>query len=94
MAGEKDTIVEFDYDGVIPSGGFTSLSDPVIHPIYVEAVDTNGNVGYDSFGLTEISPHHIATFEGHTDSVNFVGFPRDGELSLPSRGWHGEAVGC
>ena len=79
LAGEKDALIEFNYDGAFTAEGFTNLSDSMIHPIYVEAVDTNGNVGYDSFGLTEISPHHIATFEGHTDSVNFVGFPRDGE---------------
>ena len=79
LTGEKDAVVNFDYDGAFRSEGFISLSSLATHSIYVEAVDTNGNVGYDSFGLTEISPHHIATFEGHTDSVNFVGFPRDGE---------------
>ena len=37
LGGEKDTVVEFDYDGVIPSDGFTNLSDPAGHPITIEA---------------------------------------------------------
>ena len=86
LAGEKDTIVEFDYDGVIPSDGFTSLSDPVIHPIYVYVVDTDGNIGYASFGLVEISPYHIATLEGHTAGVNSVAFPRDGTTLVSGGG--------
>ena len=44
LEGEKDTIVDFDYDGAIPSDGFTSLSDPAGHPITIEVVDTDGNV--------------------------------------------------
>ena len=77
--GEKDAVVEFDYDGVIPSQGLTSLSNPVAHPISVEAVDTDGNVSEVSFGLVEISPHHIATLEGHTFEVSSVSFSPDGK---------------
>ena len=51
-AGEKDARVEFDYKGVFTDEGFTSLSDLVTHPIYVEAVDTDGNSGYNNFTLT------------------------------------------
>ena len=43
--GEKEGVVEFDYDGVIPSDDRTSLSSALTHPIYVEVVDTEGNVG-------------------------------------------------
>ena len=78
LAGEKDAVVEFDYDGVIPSAIFSSLSNPVVHPIHVKAVDTDGNVGYASFVLAEISPYHIATLEGHTDRVSSVSFSPDG----------------
>ena len=42
LAGETDTIVEFDYDGKNPSGG-TSLSHPLRHEIYFMVVDTEGN---------------------------------------------------
>ena len=81
LAGDRDTVVRFDYDGVIPSDGFTNLSDPAIHPISVHAVDTDGNVGSASFGLVEISPHHITTFDEHTESVHSVAFsPVDATL--------------
>ena len=83
LLDDRDTVVEFDYDGVIPSDGLTSLSDPVIHPIYVEAVDTDGDVGYASFGLVEISPHHITTFDEHTSRVSSVAFSSD-ERTLAS----------
>ena len=74
LAGEKDVLIEFNYDGAFTAEGFTNLSDSMIHPIHVEAVDTNGNVGHASFELVEISPHHIATFEDHTAGVNSVAF--------------------
>ena len=68
LMGEREAIVEFDYDGVIPSAPLTtSLSMSSVHPIQVDAVDTDGdtNIGYGDFTLAEISPHHIATLEGH-----------------------------
>ena len=51
LVGNRDTVVEFDYDGVIPSDSFTSLSDPVVHPMGVNVVDTDGNVGSTDFVL-------------------------------------------
>ena len=81
LAGEEEEVVEFEYDGVIPSGkdyGFTDLSDPPIHPIFIEAVDTDGNIGWTFFNIWEISPQHIATIEGHTSGVRSVVFSPDG----------------
>ncbi len=78
LGGEKDTIVEFDYDGVIPSDGFTSLSDPAGHLIAIEAVDTDGNVSDTYFTLTEISPHHITSLDEHTAQVNSVSLSPNG----------------
>ena len=52
LAGEKDALAEFDYDGVFTEQGFTSLSDLVTHPILVSVVDTDGNLGHVSFSLT------------------------------------------
>ena len=78
LRGEKDTLIEFDYDGVFLAEGFTNLSDSMSHPIRVEVIDTEGNVGYASFALAEISPHHITTFEGHTTWVNSVSFSPNG----------------
>ena len=74
LGGDRDTTVLFDYDGVIPSNGFTNLSDPVIHPISVHTVDKAGDVGYASFGLVEISPHYITTFDTHTEELRVVVF--------------------
>ena len=88
LAGESDAIVEFDYDGVIPSDSSTSLSDPVYHQIYVEAVDSFGNAGNTRFELFDISPQRnlIATFEGHTSSVNSVSFSPDGAILASGSG--------
>ena len=84
LAGNRDTSVRFDYDGVIPSDGYTSLSDLVIHPIYVQVVDTDGNVSHTSFSITESSPYHIASLPGHADSVSSVSFSPDGVLASGS----------
>ena len=56
LAGEKDVVVEFDYDGYSAydasfNGYRRSLSDPLVHPIRVLAVDTDGNVAQASFVL-------------------------------------------
>ena len=76
LAGETDTIVEFEYDGVIPSDVGTSLSNPAIHPIYVLAVDTDGNVRGAFFRLIEISSQLIAILK--TDRISSVAFSPDG----------------
>ncbi len=68
LMGERGAIVEFDYDGVVPSAPLTTnLSMSPVHTIQVDAIDTDGdtNTGYGLFILAEISPHHIATLEGH-----------------------------
>ena len=44
LGGKRDTTVIFDYNGVIPSNRSTSLSNPLAHPIRIEAVDMNGNM--------------------------------------------------
>ena len=88
LTGDRDAIVEFDYDGVIPSDGFTNLSHPAIHPISIHAVDTEGDIGYASFGLAESSPHHIATFDEHTSGVHSVSFLSDG-MTLATGSWDG-----
>ena len=88
LTDETDTIVEFDYDGVIPSSGRTSLSNPALHQIHVEAVDMAGNVSEASFVFAETSLQHIATLEGHTASVHSVAFSPDG-ITLASGGGDG-----
>ena len=44
LANKREEIVEFLYDGVIPSVPGSSLSRPSAHLIHVEAIDTDGNV--------------------------------------------------
>ena len=75
LSGETDTVVEFNFDGRLPSDNVgtvaeahTTLSNTVQHPIHVVAVDTNGNrtstVSPVRFTLEAgHSPQHIATLE-------------------------------
>ena len=101
MAGDKEAVVEFQYDGVIPSTNRddhysyflypTSLSDPPRHPISVLAVDADGNVGSTSFVLEEFLPYHIGTLEGHSEAVGSVSFSMDGKL-LASSSFGGSAL--
>ena len=82
MAGEEQAVVEFEYDGVIPSDSYANLANAVAHPIAVGAVDTLGNWSKAHFSLAEISSHHIATLEGPRSNneldLNFVLFSPDG----------------
>ena len=80
LSGESDAVVEFEYDGDIPSFPGLSLSFPVVHWILVQVVDSEGNIARVKFLLVEVSPHQIATLEGHTDGVAAVSFSPDGSL--------------
>ncbi len=80
FSGEREAIVEFDYDGVIPSAVFSSLSEPPVHSIFIMAVDTEGNVSAEAFSLWELSPHRIVTLEGHIGSVRSVAFSPDSTM--------------
>ena len=72
LSGEKEAVVTFDYDGVIPSEGSGSLSSSPAHYIAVETVDTEGNANGTyrraHFVLAEDSPHHLATLFKYTGS--------------------------
>ena len=86
LVGDREAIIEFDYDGIIPSDDTTSLSDYISHPITIITVDTDGNIGWIEFYLTEISPHLIATLEGHQRDVNSVLFSPDGRTLAAGNG--------
>ena len=77
LGGETDVLVQFDYDGVIPSNGLTYLSNPDDHPMTVEALDTEGNWHRKNFTLVELPPSYIGTLKGHTGGVNSVSFSPD-----------------
>ena len=51
LGGDTDPLVRFGYDGVFPSNRSTNLSNPMAHPIRIEAVDRNGNVNRNRFVL-------------------------------------------
>ena len=88
LSGERDAVVEFEYDGVIPSAYgsnySSSLSDLIAHLFSVQVVDLEGNVAWTDFALVEASPYLIATLEGHTREhwvwVSSLSFSPDGAL--------------
>ena len=51
LVDQKEAVVEFDYDGVIPSSPSTNLFDPIVHTIAARIVDTGGNVTVEHFAL-------------------------------------------
>ncbi|MDE0040775.1 MAG: leucine-rich repeat domain-containing protein [Candidatus Poribacteria bacterium] len=77
---ESLAVYDFDYDGVETVTGFVSLADMPVHPIYVEVVDTAGNIGFSEFRLAQRSPHLITSFSGHTSPVVSLAFSPDGTL--------------
>ena len=90
LSGEREAVVEFEYDGDVPSAygssSVSSVSDVVAHPLHIQVVDLEGNVAWTNFMLVEISPYLIATLEGQTEVVASVAFSPDGTL-LASGSW-------
>ena len=88
LSDERDAVVEFEYDGDIPStyesNPVSSLSDLITHPIRIQVVDLEGDVTQTFFILVEASPYLIATLEGHTREhwvwVSSLSFSPDGAL--------------
>ncbi len=81
LNGEREAIVELEYDGVIPSIVSTSLFNSPIHSISVRAVDSFGNVSDSFFRLFDASlRRNITTLEGHGGPVNAVSFSSDGTM--------------
>ena len=82
LSGERDAVVEFEYDGDVPSAygssSVSSVSDVVA--LGFQVVDLEGNVAWTNFMLVEVSPYLIASLEGHTREVNSVAFSPDGTL--------------
>ena len=84
LSGERDAVVEFEYDGDVPSADgsshVSSVSDLIAHPLHIQVVDSEGDVTRTNFMLVEVSPYLIATLEGHTEEVASVAFSPDGTL--------------
>ena len=82
LAGEKDAIVEFEYDVSIPP--FRRYpSDPELHHFYIYVVDRNGEITRDNFKLVGPAPYHIATLD-HQNYIRSVSFSPDGTLLATS----------
>ena len=84
LSGVQNTVVAFDYDGVIPSEKSASLSTSVTQYIAVEAVDTKGNVSQAHFLLAEESPYRLATLfrygSDYSPEIYGAEFSPDGSL--------------
>ena len=77
--GQQNATITFDYDGVIPSDGGTSLSNLVRHDIFVQTVDSEGNLRGAFFPLLEISAQLIGTLTD-TRGIWSVAFSPDGTM--------------
>ncbi len=84
LKGKKNAIAEFEYNVLI--GYLQRFSDSLTHPVHVEAVDTNGNVGDTSFILSEDVPQRIPTLKGHTSWIGALAFSPDGKTLTSASG--------
>ena len=80
LTGEKEAVVEFEYDGVYGMHGYTSLSDVAVHLVHPIVVDSIGNMNTITFRLSEISQGQIAHLEGHSKKVRSVAFSPDRKI--------------
>ncbi len=78
LSGEQEAVIEYEYDGAIPSAREGTLSDPPSHSIFFSAVDRRGDIGLTRFDFIQRSPYHLATLEGHTGQANRVAISPDG----------------
>ena len=81
LAGETETIVAFEYDGVIPGQRNSSLSDFPAHTLWGISTDTHGNTGTVSSFIAQQSPYHLASLKDQSsDAFTSVAFSPDGGL--------------
>ena len=89
FSGERTAVVEFDYDGVIPSKANSSLADPIVHGMSFWAVDTAGRASRRYFTLYQLSDRHLATLE-EPEGITALAFSPDG-TTLASASWAEES---
>ncbi len=85
FSGERTAVVEFDYDGLIPSKGSSSLANPIVHRIRFWAVDTLGRTSRLRFTLYQFSDRHLATLE-EPGTVTSLAFSPGGILASAAGG--------
>ncbi len=90
LRGQTSNIVEFEYDGVIPSEWRMTSSYHDEHPITIYAVDTEGNVKQNevTFTWTRFPPADlsIASLKGHRRPVRSVAFAPIGNTLASTSG--------
>ncbi len=74
LAGKREAVVEFNFDGSFREGGFRNLSDQPKHHLFIVAVDADGNVSETNSFLTESSPYEIAVLRGDAEHIGSVAF--------------------
>ena len=84
LTGKKEAIVEFNYDGVVPSQS--------TYTIHVSVVDTKGDSTEKSFTLSEISSYHIDTLETATTLISSLAFSPDGAILAAGIGSPANAI--
>ncbi len=70
LSGVQNDVVEFDYDGAIPSADGTSLFRRPLHSIYVGAVDTGGNMDRKHILLSQTLPSRVALLGNYPNPFN------------------------
>lgn len=85
LGGVRNTVVDFVYDGLIPSDrdGVTNLSSLRAHPINIEILDVYGNIGTLGLSLLHESTHRlIIPLDNRPETRNgtyWVAFSPDGK---------------
>ncbi len=91
LSGEKDAVVEFEYDFLqIPGWDREALLQRVVHEFFVDVTDIDGNDETGRFRYVEVSKHQVAVLEGHGFLVSSVAFSPDG-TTLASGSYDGTA---
>ncbi len=78
LDGETETVVEFEYDGVVPSSTYSTLPDRPSHYLRFAAIDKDGDDSVTRFGIAQNSPYLTASLVGRSSYVSSVDISPDG----------------
>ena len=86
LDGVKETVINFQYDGVIPSHGGTSLANPTTHATIIEAVNVDGDAASWALDIAERSPYYKGSLESDYGSSSMVFSENAATLAVGTRG--------
>ena len=92
LSGEKEAVVEFEYDVSIPPFGLDP-SEIELHRLFGYVVDADGEKTQWNLNITEASPYNAATFE-LGGWVDMLSFSLDGALPRCRHTRPSPAMGC